>query len=288
MKTGDPYKILGVQPGASQAEIRRAYRLLVKKYHPDRNPAPTAANQFMAIQAAYEQLLHSEPSLDQAAVAQKYKARQQQYDQDLEAYRQKRAAAREKIRQQKQREEAYKMAYLQQLKSGRIGLLHRTIAYAGLVLTIIIWIDFFLPERHQPIVPKAYSIRTYGSINNHLVQLFESTDGRAFWVADYLSQNLQKVQQLHSVETPWLHQVKALRFHDGLYEQTIPVHFGFYWAQIGISLLLLLPFLAWYFASADIIFVAGSFISRYAILALLLWFLISENRFVHLFTLGQL
>ncbi|MEY3728190.1 MAG: hypothetical protein RL098_1664, partial [Bacteroidota bacterium] len=41
-------------------------------------------------------------------------------------------------------------------------------------------------------------------------------------------------------------------------------------------------------ASADIIFVAGSFISRYAILALLLWFLISENRFVHLFTLGQL
>jgi hypothetical protein len=53
-------------------------------------------------------------------------------------------------------------------------------------------------------------------------------------------------------------------------------------------LLLLLPFLAWYFASADIIFVAGSFISRYAILALLLWFLISENRFVHLFTLGQL
>jgi hypothetical protein len=93
---------------------------------------------------------------------------------------------------------------------------------------------------------------------------------------------------LHSVETPWLHQVKALRFHDGLYEQTIPVHFGFYWAQIALSFLLLLPFLAWYFASADIIFVAGSFISRYAILALLLWFLISENRFVHLFTLGQL
>lgn len=32
----DPYKVLGVQPGASQDEIKSAYRNLVKKYHPDK------------------------------------------------------------------------------------------------------------------------------------------------------------------------------------------------------------------------------------------------------------
>lgn len=288
MQTGDPFKILGLQPGASPDEIRRAYRKLAKKYHPDRNPSAAAADQFIAIQSAYEQLLHPESIIDNTAVEQKYRARQQQYDQDLEAYKQRRAAAREKLRQQKQQEEAYKIAYLQQLKTGKIGLWHRAVAYFGLLLFAVLWLDFFLPERQQPILTYAYGIHSYGSVDNHLVQLFKSKDGRAFWVADYPSQKLPKAQLLKSIETPWLHQVKALTFHEGFYAYRTPVHFSFYWAQVWISFLLLLPIVAWYFASADIIFVAGSFVSRYAIFGLQLWLLISENRWIHLLSLGHL
>ena len=32
----DPYEVLGVRQGASEAEIKEAYRNLVKKYHPDK------------------------------------------------------------------------------------------------------------------------------------------------------------------------------------------------------------------------------------------------------------
>ena len=33
--SGDPFQILGLPPGASDAEIKRAYRALAKRYHPD-------------------------------------------------------------------------------------------------------------------------------------------------------------------------------------------------------------------------------------------------------------
>ncbi len=53
----DPYRILGLNPGASDEEVKRAYRALAKKYHPDRNPGDKeAARRMQEINAAYDQI----------------------------------------------------------------------------------------------------------------------------------------------------------------------------------------------------------------------------------------
>lgn len=57
----DPYKVLGLSPGASDEDVKRAYRRLAKKYHPDLNPGdPVAAKKMQEVNAAYEQIKNPE------------------------------------------------------------------------------------------------------------------------------------------------------------------------------------------------------------------------------------
>lgn len=56
MQFKDYYEILGVEPGAGEAEIKTAYRRLARKYHPDVSKEAGAEEKFKAVNEAYEAL----------------------------------------------------------------------------------------------------------------------------------------------------------------------------------------------------------------------------------------
>ena len=64
------YDILGVSKDASEQEIKKSYRSLSLKYHPDRNPDPSATEKYKAINEAYEVLSDEQ--------------KKQQYDMELQ------------------------------------------------------------------------------------------------------------------------------------------------------------------------------------------------------------
>lgn len=73
---------MGVQVGASQKEIKSAYRQLSLKYHPDRNKTDTDGERFKKVTEAYQQL-RSEKKKDQISeseVATKYSDFWEKYD----------------------------------------------------------------------------------------------------------------------------------------------------------------------------------------------------------------
>jgi len=60
MKYKDYYAILGVERGAGDDEIKKAYRKLARKYHPDVSKEPNAEERFKEVSEAYETLKDAE------------------------------------------------------------------------------------------------------------------------------------------------------------------------------------------------------------------------------------
>lgn len=78
----DPYKVLGVSRDASDEDIKRAYRRLAKKYHPDLNPGDQeAARKMQEVNAAYEQIKNPEKAAPNPGNTGSYGGyRYEQYD----------------------------------------------------------------------------------------------------------------------------------------------------------------------------------------------------------------
>ena len=104
----DPYSILGVSPGASDEEVKNAYRNLARRYHPDNyddnNPLKELAKEKMQeINAAYDEIQRDRSEAERSSSSRNYSYGNNSYSNNSSAssiY----ATVRQKINERKYRE----------------------------------------------------------------------------------------------------------------------------------------------------------------------------------------
>lgn len=115
----DYYSLLGIYPEASESEIRRAYRKVALKYHPDKNPTEEAAEVFHELSVALETLTtaSSREQYDRVQKAEEEKRRRtealdserRKLKEDLEARERNDEENQAKANEQKRKLEQLKM-----------------------------------------------------------------------------------------------------------------------------------------------------------------------------------
>jgi hypothetical protein len=275
---GSAYKLFGLSPGASEEEIRKRYRELVKKFHPDVNKDPRAEEKFIEIQAAYEQLLHGYE--EQAEIET---PTEPTFQEEYTAYREH---ARQQFQARKKKEaEELERLYVR-LQTGPIHLLHRCIAFVSVIVLLVLCLDLLLPTQRVSAVITSYSTDVYQSMNGNLVSLAKTNQGESFFLNAFSNRFFDINPFIEIKKTAILHQSVSVLSYSNEFLQEIPIHFSFYWAQFLLFPFLLVPIAFLIYRKKDAFFIMGSYFTRYASGLLLLYFLISQDRWYHLLTLG--
>lgn len=288
------YKRLGLLPGADKTAIRKAYRKLAMRYHPDKNPSISAQAKFIAITEAYEILTGKKPAPVERARRTHNPARQRKKPTTTQTVRNTKSHE-ERIREAKERQEKQSKKefeenerYFQALTSGWRWKIMKWSAVLGVILSVALIAERFLPHHFVPDQITQYSLAPGVSSGDENVSYIETAGDNSFWIS-HIHYDLFGRHTKVLVKTSWFfHQPIEIVSFGKVDYRSYCIHFSFYRNFIVLILLFLLPSLVLIMKNKTITFTIIHQTSFYGVNALMLYFLFANDHWAHLLTLGFL
>jgi len=188
----DYYKILEVDKNATQRDIKSAYRLLAKKYHPDRSNFASAGQLFTEVNEAYGVLSDA--------------GQKQTYDQRRTGNYQKTQYRR-----------TYRARKTQSVDLEPYVSYFKSVSIAGLVLSLLLSIDFLIPRNviSEQIVNLENVIGYNRSGQRFLMAIKVTTDNEVYEISEDLTIGLSVNQSIDIQKSQLLSITTSVDFAQG-------------------------------------------------------------------------
>ncbi len=286
------YKILGLPDNATDDEVRKQYRKLVMRYHPDKNMAPGAEKRFIEIKEAYEIVIGKSPlprALKNAPTTTRRKNTPKNHSGNEEAEMRRRAAeAQERLRNQKLREHIENEMYFRKLTTGFRWKIMRVSAVLGMVLAIFMMADLVLPRHYERDVITSYNLNPANGIGGSRVSLIQTEDAGFFWI-ERMNYSLYGGNHELWIETSWMfHNPVRILAQDKVRMYGFHVNFNFFRLTFLMVPIFLLPAFTLWYKRRKVAFTVLFQFSFYGVNGLMLFYLLTGDRWAHIFSLGFL
>lgn len=270
------YYLLGLQEGATEQEIRRKYRSLAMRFHPDKNPSPAAQEKFIQLTEAYEILIKKR---DAPAAKSETRTKSKTAEERVKE-------AKKRYHEQRLKEQMENERYYQSLLRGRKWRIIKLNAIVGAILALLLITDYFLPRHYEQDRVTHYSRDVYSGAGGKAISLVKTKNGHNLWI-EGLNFSLYSYYPNIYIERSWI-------FHDPIRvvsvqkisHQSFETHFTFYSVTFVTAFILLVPSFTLWYKRRTIVFTILWHFSLYFTGIVILIFLLANNHWAHLITFG--
>lgn len=274
------YDILGLSDTATKNDIRKQYRKLAMRWHPDKNPSARAKEQFMIITEAYEILMGRSDAPVKRKVDDKFEKER--------AHKERIIAARKRYQEQLEKERQENERYFRSLVSGPKWRLIKIASVVGPLLAFFILLDLFLPTHFSNDEVTHYAKDVYYSADRSEVSLIKTKNENEFWIED-INYSLYAEYPEVLIQKSWVfHQPINIISLQKVNYAFFPVHFTFYSFSFFMIAIFILPLLVRKFKKRTVLFTVAYHLSLYLTNFMILLFLFRNDHWAHLLTLGFL
>lgn len=264
MTSTEYHRILGLGPGASKPEIKRAFRRLALQYHPDVNSDLGAAERFLIIVEAYQVLFEGKPSSRPHQTAQEFSQEE----------RLKRA--REVAKQAGRERAAIEKAFYERIKRGYLIKYAHLVSFLFIVLALLTILNYFLPYQENPTVIKSKAMHYFYHLQED--RAFVEVCDHSYRILISAFFNAKRGDSVVVEVSSIFNDVMNIRFETGGVKYVLHPHESLYTYFPLVPVLMLIPFLNLIFMEPDVRFYIIFFLTVFLGTAFLFYIFLDGGR----------